>query len=407
MHSVAPDRFDTIVIGGGQSGLAAGFHLNRAGCSFLILDANQRSGDVWRGRWDSLRLFSPAQYDSLPGLPLAMRKGAFPSKDELADYLEGYAAHFNLPILRGTRVTRVARQAAGFFVECGDRTFSCANVIVATGAYSHPRIPDSSALVSPSIQQVHSSGYRRPEDVGGDRVLVVGFGTTGVEIAIELAAAGRHVLLSGRPTAQALAKIVPAIFGGRNPILRLIGAAYWNFMHHLVTIDTPLGRKAKSQIPLRGQPLVRFNRADALAAGVEHVARLAGITEGKPCLEDGRTVDVSAVVWCTGFRPSYEFLELPDCPFDGKGFPIAPHGIVERIPGLYFAGLPFQVGLTSTLVGGADRDATLVMRHIARHRNIAATTSRAQLRPGKPTTSAQLLPEFVHAVDENGRIARK
>jgi putative flavoprotein involved in K+ transport len=159
---------------------------------------------------------------------------------------------------------------------------------------------------------------------------VVGFGTSGIEIAIELAAAGRRVFLSGRPTAQALSKFVPVIFAGKNPILRLIGAGYWSFIHRVVTIDTALGRKAKSQISLRGQPLIRLNRADALAAGVEHVARLAGVTEGKPCLEHGRVVDISAVVWCTGFRPSYEFLELPDCPFDGKGFPIAPHGIARQ-----------------------------------------------------------------------------
>src|SRR2546423_1891371 len=127
MHSVAPNGFDTIVVGGGQSGLAAGYHLNRAGGSFLIVDANQRSGDTWRGRWDSLRLFPPAQYDSWPGLPLAMGRGAFPGKNELADYLEEYARHFNLPILRGVRVTRITCQADDFIVECGDRTFSCAN----------------------------------------------------------------------------------------------------------------------------------------------------------------------------------------------------------------------------------------------------------------------------------------
>ena len=407
MNSVALNRFDTIVIGGGQSGLAAGYYLNRAGGSFLIVDANQRSGDTWRGRWDSLRLFSPAQYDSLPGLPLAMRKGTFPGKDVLADYLENYASHFNMPILRGVCVTRVARQADDFIVECGDRTFSCANVIVATGAYSCPRIPDSSALLNSSIQQVHSSGYRRPEDVVGDHVLVVGFGTAGIEIAIELAAAGRRVLLSGRPTAQALAKFVPAIFAGKNPILRLLGAAYWNFMHNVVTIDTPMGRKAKSQISLRGQPLIRLNRADALAAGIEHVARLAGVTEGKPSLEDGRELDISAVVWCTGFRPNYQFLELPELVLDGKGLPIAPHGIVEQIPGLYFVGLPFQVGLTSTLVGGAGRDAQLVMRHIARRRNVTVTASPAQLRTGKQEAGAQLLSGVGHAADENRRVAQR
>jgi putative flavoprotein involved in K+ transport len=407
MHSAAPNRFDTIVIGGGQSGLAAGYHLNRIGGSFLIVDADERSGDAWRCRWESLRLFSPAQYDSLPGLPLAMPKGTFPRKDVLADYLEEYALHFKFPILRGVRITKVARQGTDFVVECGDRAFSCANVIVATGAYSRPRIPDSSAFLSQSIQQVHSSGYRRPEDVVGNRVLVVGFGTSGIEIAIELAAAGRHVFLSGRPTAQALSKFVPAIFAGKNPILRLIGAAYWNFMHRIVTIDTPLGRKAKSQTSLRGQPLIRLNRADALAAGVEHVARLAGVTEGKPCLQDGRLVDVSAVVWCTGFRPSYDFLQLPDCPFDSKGFPVALHGIVPESPGLYFVGLPFQVGLTSTLVGGAGRDAQLVTRHIARRPNVAAPGYVAQLRTGKPDARAQFLSDVVHVADENRRVAER
>lgn len=372
MDSAAINSFDTIVIGGGQSGLAAGYYLERAGGSFLIVDANRRSGDTWRGRWDSLRLFSPAQYDSLPGLALAIPKGAFPGKDVLADYLDDYASHFNMSILRGTRVTRVSREAGGFIVECGDRTFSCANVIVAAGAYSRPWIPDSSALLNSSIHQVHSFGYRRPGEIVGDNVLVVGFGTSGIEIAIELAAAGRRVLLSGRPTAQALSKFVPAIFEGKNPILRLVGAAYWNFMHCVVTIDTPLGRKAKSQISLRGQPHVRLNQADALAAGIELVPRLAGVTEGRPCLEDGRAPDVSTVVWCTGFRPNYQFLELPELLLDEKGLPIAPHGIVEQIPGLYFVGLPFQVGLTSTLVGGAGRDAAIVVRHLARQPKIAA-----------------------------------
>src|SRR5205085_7305127 len=143
-------------------------------------------------------------------------------KDVVADYFEEYARHFELPILRGVCVTRVARQANEFLVECGARTFSCANLIVATGAYSRPRIPDLSADLNAWIQQLHSSEYRRPEDVVGDRVLVAGFGTSGIEIAIELAGAGRRVLLSGRPTAQTLSKFVPAIFAAKNPFLRLI-----------------------------------------------------------------------------------------------------------------------------------------------------------------------------------------
>ncbi len=208
------------------------------------------------------------------------------------------------------------------------------------------------------------------------------------------------MLLSGRPTAQALSRFVPAVFAGKNPLLKPVGTAYWNFLHRVVTIDTPLGRKAKSQISLRGQPLIRLNRADALAAGVEHVARLAGVTDGRPRLEDGRGVDVSSVVWCTGFRPSYEFLHLPEYLFDGKGLPIAPHGIVGQMPGLYFVGLPFQVGLTSTLVGGAGRDARLVVRHITQHRNVAAIESGEQLGSAKLRASSQHLSGGVHAPQE-------
>ena len=383
--------FDTIVIGGGQCGLAAGYYLSRTSRSFLVVDANQRTGDAWRQRWDSLRLFSPAQYDSLPGLPFPGRSGTFPTKDELADYLDGYADHFDLPILHGVRVTRVARQADELMVECGDRKFYCRNVIVAAGAYSRPRVPDFAGGVSPSIQQIHSSEYRRPGDVTGDSVLVVGFGTSGIEIAMELARNGRRVMLSGRPTSQALSKLVPALFAGKNPILRLLGTAYWNFMYRVVTIDTPLGRKAKSQIALRGQPLIRFNRADALAAGVKHVARTVGMSEGKPHLEDGTVLDVSSVVWCTGFRPNYEFLDLPGLPLDAKGLPVAPHGIVEQIPGLYFMGLPFQVGLTSTLVGGSGRDVAVVLRHIEQRRRPADVGKRMPVQTGKSEDSERAI----------------
>jgi putative flavoprotein involved in K+ transport len=371
MNGIEQNRFDTIVIGGGQSGLAAGYYLSRAQHSLLIVDANECTGDSWRQRWDSLRLFSPAQYDSLPGLALAAPRGTFPTKDELADYLDRYAHHFRLPILRGARVKRVTRQADEFIIECEDRTLSCSNVVVAVGAYSLPRVPDFAGHLNHSITQVHSSRYQRPSDIAADPVLVVGFGTSGVEIAMELAAAGRRVMLSGQPTSQVLSKFVPAIFAGKNPVLKLLGLAYWNFMHRVVTIDTPLGRKAKSQIALRGQPLIRLNRADALAAGVEHVARMVGVTGGKPRLEDGRIVDVSSVVWCTGFRPNYEFLDLTNLSLDAKGLPVAPYGIVEQIPGLYFMGLPFQVGLTSTLVGGAGRDAALVTRHIEQRQQLA------------------------------------
>lgn len=364
MHTTNANRYDTIVIGGGQAGLAAGYQLRNAGRSFLILDANKHPGDTWRNRWDSLRLFSPAQYDGLPGLRFPAPSGIFPTKDEMADYLERYVGHFELPILHEMRVTKVTQVENGMNLECSERQFFCKNVIVAAGAYASPRLPEFVGALNPSIMQLHSSEYRRATYLPPGRILVVGFGTSGVEIACDLATAGRKVLISGRPTSQVLSKFVPKIFSSRNPLLRLLGKAHWNFMHRVVTINTPMGRKAKAQMAHRGQPLIRLNQQHILDLGVDHIPRVSGVVDGKPRLDDGRILDVSAVIWCTGFRSDYLFLDFPALRFDEKGRPIAPYGIVSEIPGLYFLGVPFQVGLTSSLVGGVGRDAAVVVRHI-------------------------------------------
>jgi putative flavoprotein involved in K+ transport len=360
--------FDTVVVGGGQAGLAAGYHLQRTGRTFLIVDANQRPGDVWRSRWDSLRLFSPAQHDALPGLPFPAPPGTFPTKDQMACYLDGYAQHFELPILSETRVTQVTSRDGEMGIRIGARRLTSSNVIVATGAYSRPRVPVFADELDPAVTQLHSSNYRRPSSVDGDPVLVVGFGTSGTEIAADFARAGRRVLLSGRPTVQALSRVLPKLFSAANPVLRILDTAYWSFIHRVVTIDTPMGRKARAQAAQRGQPLIRLNCESLRKLGVEHVPRVAGVSGGRPQLEDGRVVDAAAVIWCTGFVPHYPFLDVPACPFDAKGKPIAPHGVVRQAPGLYFLGMPFQTGLTSSLVGGVGRDAAHVVGHILANR---------------------------------------
>ena len=345
--------YDTVVIGAGKSGLAAGYYLARTSRSFVMIDANERPGDAWRRRWDSLRLFSPAQWNGLPGLVFPAPAGTFPTKDEMAEYLDVYARRFELPIEHGARVTRVAHDQRQFVVECADRSLACSNVIVATGYSAHPRVPDFAKGLDVKIRQLHSSAYRRPSDVAGPSVLVVGFGTSGAEIAMELAAAGRSVRIAGQPT-----------FHIPNLVLKLPGNLWWRFIHHVLTIDTPIGRRAAPKFKAGGAPLIRVDRAQVIASGIEHVPRVSGTVTGAPQLDDGRILDVSDIVWCTGFRPDYGFLDLPALRLDAKGWPIAPYGVAERIPGLYFLGLPFQVGLTSLLVGGAQRDAGLVVRHI-------------------------------------------
>jgi putative flavoprotein involved in K+ transport len=343
MENSRRTRYDTVVVGGGQSGLAAGYYLKRAGRSFLIVDAEMRLGDTWRRRWDSLMLFSPAQYDGLPGLPFPAPDGAFPTKDQTAEYL-AYARRFELPILHGARVTRVTGASPEMIVECEGRRFESRDVIVAVGAYSRPHIPQFAQQLNSGIHQLHSSEYRRPSDVPGPAVLVVGFGTSGVEIATELARAGRKVILSGRPTAQFFSRFVPAIFAARHPMGKLLGKAYWALMESVITVDTPLGRKVRSQAVRRGQPLFRLNEGNAIAAGVETAPRLAGVQNGKARLENGRVLETAAVVWCTGFLPNHSFLDFPALSFDEKGWPVTDHGSASQISGLYFLGLPFQVG---------------------------------------------------------------
>jgi putative flavoprotein involved in K+ transport len=198
-RSETPERIETIVIGGGQSGLAAGYHLTRQARPFMILDANERIGDSWRKRWDSLRVFTPARLDGLPGMPFPAPASSFPTKDEVADYLAAYAARFDLPVRTGVRVDRLSRFGDRFVVTSGDRRFEADNVVVAPGAYHNPRVPVFAPELDPAIVQLHSSEYRNPSQLQGGGVLVVGAGNSGAEIALEVSR-GHRTWLSGRDT---------------------------------------------------------------------------------------------------------------------------------------------------------------------------------------------------------------
>src|SRR5215467_14032217 len=166
----------TIVIGGGQAGLSTGYFLARRGLPFVILDANQRIGDAWRNRWDSLRLFTPARYNALPGLRFPARGDSFPGKDEMADYLESYAKHFNLPVKTGVRVDRLSRQGDRYVIKAGRKRFECENVVVAMANYQTPRLPAFAKDLDPGIQQLNAHTYRNPSQLQAGGALVVGVG---------------------------------------------------------------------------------------------------------------------------------------------------------------------------------------------------------------------------------------
>jgi putative flavoprotein involved in K+ transport len=353
-------RYETIVIGGGQAGLAVGYHLQRLGRELLILDANERIGDSWRKRWPTLRLYSPARLDGLPGMPFPARPSSFPTGTEMADYLEAYAARFELPVRSGVAVDGLERHnGSGFVVTAGDTRLDADNVVVATGVFQHERpvIPEYATELDPRITQLHSADYRGPEQLQPGSVLVVGAAHSGGDIAHELALAGYRVVLSGRDTGQLP---VPIESRRAQVVFPLLGFAWTR----VLTVSTPLGRRMKAEVRTHGGPLLRVKRADLEAAGVERVfERTVGVEHGRPVLAGGRVLDVENVVWCTGFRNDYGFIRFP-LPLEDDGYPEQQRGVVPTVPGLYFVGLPFLHSFASMLILGAGRDAKRVAQQI-------------------------------------------
>jgi len=349
------ERFDALVIGGGQAGLAMGWHLQQQGRSFAILEAAGTIGESWRNRWDTLRLFTPARYSGLPGMRFPGDDFSFPTKTEAADYLNSYARHFELPVRISTRVGALSFDGRDFVVQCESGRYSSRAVVVATGAYANAYTPDFARGLSPSVVQLHSSEYRNVSQLPKGDVLVVGAGNSGAEIAIEAAQSGRNVLLSGRDTGRIPADVLGRILGGR---------PYWWLINRVLSESTPLGRKVKSVAVSRGTPLIGVKPREIADNGVARLPRISGVADGMPCLEDGRTLNVAAVVWATGFRPDYSWIGLPA--FDSGGRPDHVRGVSTTVPGLCFLGLHFQYSLASSLLGGVGNDAAYIAAHMAR-----------------------------------------
>lgn len=357
MDDQPADRIETVVIGGGQAGLAVGHHLSRHGRPFVILEGSDRVGSTWRNRWEGLRLFTPAQYDGLPGMPFPGPRHSLPTKDAVADYLERYAAAFELPVRTGIGVDGVAlHPSGGWVVSSAGRRWRASSVVLATGAYRAPRVPAFAAELRSEIRRLHASEYRDPSQLQAGLVLVVGASNSGAEIA--MSAVREHpVILSGRDTGT-----MPMRPESR--LARLFDPPFWFFINHVVKADTAIGRRARPMVVDRGGPLERIWPTDLAAAGVERAfGRTVGVRDGWPVLDDGRVVEAANVIWCTGFRPDFDLVTPRITGSDG--WPIHRRGVVEGVSGLYLIGLPFQHSGASSLLGGVGRDARFIADRIA------------------------------------------
>jgi putative flavoprotein involved in K+ transport len=359
------ERYETVVIGGGQAGLAVGHHLKQSGRPFVILDGSERIGDSWRRRWDSLRLYSPASHDGLPGMPFPAPRNTYPTTHEMADYLEAYAARFKLPVHCGVTVDKLERRDGRYLASAGARQWHASNVIIAIGSFRDARVPAFAADLDRAIVQLHSSEYRGPAQLRDGPVLVVGAAHSGADIAHEVAK-NHPTLLSGPSTGE-----LP--FRCDGPLARHLLPPVMRFVAtRVLTVRTPVGRKARTKIRKGGGPLLRYRSPELSAAGVERtLERTTGVIDGKPVLEGGRVVDAANVVWCTGFRNDYAWIRFP-LPLGDDGFPEQERGAVKGCPGLYFAGLIFQDSFSSMLILGARRDGERVARQVVARSAVAA-----------------------------------
>ena len=355
---------DVVVVGAGQAGLAIAWQVSRRGLRLLVLEAAAELGQSWRSRWDSLTLFTPAQYDALPGMPFPAPADTYPTKDPVADYLQAYADAFQLPVRLNARVTSLSRSGNGFEVRTADQTFSARRVVVATGPFQVPFIPAAASGLDSAVTQIHSTDYRNPGALPDGPVLVVGGGNSGLQIAEELSGSRR----------------VDVSMGTSPPILpqRPLGRDLFWWLTRLGLMRVPAESRLGRRVQARGEFVIGTSRRSLKRAGVTFRPRMVGAEGRTVRFADGSTLDVGVVLWATGYRSDYSWISIPGVVRDGR---VAHRRGVTDVPGLYFLGLSWQHTRGSALLGFLDDDASHIVDRIAADR--AATAS------DDPTTAPQ------------------
>jgi len=347
---------DVLVVGGGQAGLAIGYHLAQQGKDFTILEAASEPAAAWRERWDSLKLFTSARYDSLPGMEFPGDPDRYPTRDEVADYLIAYAREFDFPVELNSRVRAVRRQNGGYVVEVGDRAYEARQVVIATGPFQTPFVPQIAEDVGDDVVQMHSTAYRSPAALPQGRVLVVGGGNTGFQIAQELSDSREtHLAIGSRQTP------LPQRILGRDLFWYLDATGLIR-----KTTESRIGRRMSGRDTLIGSTPRRLRKRH----NVELHGRAISADGSTIRFEDETAVDVAGIVWATGFRVDHSWIDAPV--FDGAGRVVHRRGVTEA-PGLYFLGLSWQHTRGSALLGWVKDDAAYIAERVAAFRPKAAS----------------------------------
>jgi putative flavoprotein involved in K+ transport len=371
----AREHFDVVVIGGGQAGLAIGYFLARQGCRFVILEAADTIAAAWRSRWETLTLFTSRRYDSLPEVAFPGDPDGYPTRDEVIDYLEDYAATFELPIELNSSVRSLSTKDGGFVIGLDDRQIDADQVVVATGPFQVPLVPALANELAPELFQTHSTGYRRPSDLPEGSVLVVGGGNTGYQIAQELSESHQvNLAIGSRQTP------LPQRFFGRDLF-------WWLTKTGLIkkTVDSRIGRRLQDRDTLIGSSPRELRRRYS----VDLKPRVVGASGRTISFADGSDVDVDAVIWATGYRSDYAWIEAPVLGADGR---VQHRRGVTEVPGLFFLGLSWQHTRGSALIGWVKDDAEFIAEQIAA---LAEVRVSAVDREAEGAPAAMPVPEGV------------
>lgn len=363
----ARELVEVVVIGAGQAGLATSYHLKRRGIEHVVLEAAPRIGDNWRRRWDSLRLFTPCRFNALDGMRFSKPPTSFATKDEMAGYLETYAARFDLPVRTGTAVRSLSAEGGRYLLDLDGSHMVARQVVIAAASMQAPKRPDFAGELDPSTRQLDARDYRNPAQIAPGRVLIVGAGNSGAEIASDLAAT-HEVLLAGKSPGE-----LPVPYDSWRATQVMMPFMFRILFHRLLSTATPMGRKALPKFISHSHPWIRVRRKNLEAAGVRLLPRVAGISSGKPRFDDGSVEDVATVIWCTGYTPGLDWVKLDVLDDNGR---LRQHrGSVEGQPGLHVVGMHFQRAASSVMIHGVSTDARLVAAEVSRRLRASEVTT--------------------------------